>query len=1013
MDTPPSSVHAPPPPLPTMNENEELDQKMGEFKRYLSAKSSSSAGPDLMFNVSEYATFLPRPHGVKERPQEKSPYLGSNKNNDWIVPPSPPRTVSGYAAGFGPLLGPNIRSNKITYHQMIAKLPVMMSPTIPTWTVPARPMTGGKQPGKVPAVPPDLGASSDDSSSDSDRESDHQSSAADSESVIMSETDANPRYKSIGRKTAQRRNSKTGMMASKRLTGTISEKSDTLTGPSSEYCYLLSSEETKELPHRIGKAFLSKSPSVVRINIPSFLLPELETRLKTLSSSSSSKFPSTHSLSPPDSLGHKNKSGSKKYYSEGESNRKSTKRSRVHSNGSDSDSNSGSERSESYSKHTRKGDRYSKHETEKSRESRLSLSPSLDRKKQSNGRISSRGDYNDSKPKDIIDNRSRSTAPLDKSTSSRRRRSESGSLSPDSSTSRSYRKDLRDETRDNSSGKIRSSKEDPIQRARNSSHRDDRGGSTKQRSRVYSRSRSRSRSPARSRRRSRDRNDEHETKTSKSRRDNDDDRSSSKTKRKRDTSREYYEKSTKGRRDKSRSRSPKRDESRDSRRERKRQRSRSLSRDRSDARREKDKHRREMSSSKGMADVNVESQAQTSPVFRRKDIENSRVPSTSAQPSAETGKARAASPTRTFSDTQPQQDLTSSTASATINTAATTTTTTPTVKKFSMEDYQKRRLESDVGTPKTTTDSPTISSSSTVPSNSSSEQAQGGSKRVSALPGEPSLSQQSKYYREYQRFHKLAISLKRKADEISHAQENPRLGAIVYFLSGNAFMRAFHFNDRHFDTLHGKSRQDMVLRESMKCWSSMKQFTTALSAQCCDKFPGLNGLSYLLEALIYYKCHTYTNQRLRIEMQSTDQFKKRPPKDGSSTQPAMIPSNLASKVLQYTEDWANLSAKLEECEVALTPNIAREQFPETFKKWCIHPENLGKAESFSMNVEQKQKIAVGVVDGVVVYDEKVRIIPKIMWPLGTHMHLSNLMDFAEEALHEYQVRNNLEYDVSL
>ncbi|KAF9408881.1 hypothetical protein BGZ76_005782, partial [Entomortierella beljakovae] len=109
--TPPSSVHAPAPPHPPLSEDDDLDQKMVEFRRYYSAKSSSM-GPDLIFNVPEYATFLPRPLGIKERSYEKSPSA-----NNWVVPPSPPRTVSGYAAGFGPILGPTNRSNKITYHQ--------------------------------------------------------------------------------------------------------------------------------------------------------------------------------------------------------------------------------------------------------------------------------------------------------------------------------------------------------------------------------------------------------------------------------------------------------------------------------------------------------------------------------------------------------------------------------------------------------------------------------------------------------------------------------------------------------------------------------------------------------------------------------------------------------------------------------------------------------------------------------------------------------------------------------
>ncbi|KAF9346742.1 hypothetical protein BGX26_001745, partial [Mortierella sp. AD094] len=910
---------------------------------------------------------------------------------------------------------PNFRSSKITYHQcaplsppellresteMITKLPVMMSPTIPAWAVPARPVTGGKQPGNIPAVPPDLGASSDDSSSDSDRESDHQSSAADSESVVMNETDTNPRYKSIGRKTAQRRNSKTGMMAGKRLTGYISEKPNSFAGPSAEHCCVLSSEEAKELPHRFGKAFLSKSPAVVRINIPSFLLPELETRLKSLSSTLTSKPVSARSLSPPDSPKLKSKSGSRKYYPENESSRKSTKRSRARSHDSDSDSDSDSERSDAYSRHRKKGDRHSKYETDKPKETGPSLSPSLDRKKQNNGRMTSNGEDNDSKHRDIADSSSKSAGAIDKSTSSRRRRSNSGSLSPENTSLKSHRKDLRDEIRDGSSRKRKPSKEDSSRRAGSSSHRDDRGRSTKHRSHGHSRSRSRSPSNSKPRRRSRDRDDDHDTKASRGRRDYDDDRSSSKTKRKRDTSREQYDKPTKGRRDKSRSRSVERDDNRERRRDKKQHRSRSQSRERSDARREKDKHRRESSTTKGMADISEDAQTQKSPVSHRKNIEGRRESSSVAQPSTETGKAGAASPSRASSDAQPQKD------------SATTSTSSTSVKKFSMEDYQKRRLESDVGTPKATTESPASSSSSAVLPSTANDQ--GGTRRMSTLTAEPTSGGQSKYYREYCRYHTMAISLKRKADEISHVQRNPRLGAIVYFLSGNAFMRAFHFNDRHFEHVYS-TRPELVLRESMKCWSSMKQFTTALSAQCCDKFPGLDGLSYLLEALIYYKCHTYTNHRLRVEMQGSDQFKKRSSKDGSSSaDPVMITPGLAAKLMQYAEDWANLSAKLEECQVALTPDIAREQFPETFKKWCIHPEDIGNSEgrTFSMTVEQKQKIVVGVVDGVVVHDEKVRTFPKIMWPLGTYMHLSNLMDFAEEALHEYQVRNSLEYNVT-
>ncbi|KAI8600995.1 hypothetical protein EDD21DRAFT_119700 [Dissophora ornata] len=106
--SPPSSIHAPAPLLPPPSELDDLDQKMAEFRRYMASKAAG-AGPDLILNVAEYATFLPRPFGFKDRSYDRTPSIGSNninnKCNDWVVPPSPPRTISGYAAGFGPLLG--------------------------------------------------------------------------------------------------------------------------------------------------------------------------------------------------------------------------------------------------------------------------------------------------------------------------------------------------------------------------------------------------------------------------------------------------------------------------------------------------------------------------------------------------------------------------------------------------------------------------------------------------------------------------------------------------------------------------------------------------------------------------------------------------------------------------------------------------------------------------------------------------------------------------------------------
>ena len=93
---PPSSTHAPPPPATC----DDLDNKVAEFKRQWTSKGLG-AGPDAMLHVQEYVTFLPRPWGFKERSS------GSGRpspNNDWTMPPTPPRTVSGYAAGYGPPL---------------------------------------------------------------------------------------------------------------------------------------------------------------------------------------------------------------------------------------------------------------------------------------------------------------------------------------------------------------------------------------------------------------------------------------------------------------------------------------------------------------------------------------------------------------------------------------------------------------------------------------------------------------------------------------------------------------------------------------------------------------------------------------------------------------------------------------------------------------------------------------------------------------------------------------------
>ncbi|KAF8939958.1 hypothetical protein BGZ58_008222 [Dissophora ornata] len=386
-------------------------------------------------------------------------------------------------------------------------------------------------------------------------------------------------------------------------------------------------------------------------------------------------------------------------------------------------------------------------------------------------------------------------------------------------------------------------------------------------------------------------------------------------------------------------------------------------------------------------------------------------PSSVSQKSIEPAKSEATSPLDSSADARSRRITAAKTPS--LDGLDNVGITSGSIKKILSEDHSQKRLESNVNTPKATTESPALTSGNSLLVGRMNDQPEEGMRRMSMVTAEPISGGHTKYYRGYHRYRALAVSLKRKADEITRIQHNPRLGAIVYFLSGNAFLRAFHLNDKHFELLHS-NQPDLVRQESMKCWGSMKQFSTALSVQCHGKFQGLDGLSYLLEALVYYKCHTYSNHRLRQEMQAIESFRKRASSEALGAVPVMITTELASRLLQNAEDWTNLSTKLVDCEAALTPDIAREQFPETFKKWCIHPDDIGKSnfKGFSTVVEQKQTVIVGMLDGVPIQEENVRKFPKIQWPLGTYMSLSNLMDFAEEALNEYQVKNGLQYDVS-
>ncbi|KAG9324018.1 hypothetical protein KVV02_003497 [Mortierella alpina] len=821
---PPFSTHAPPPPATC----DDLDNKVAEFKRHWTSKGLG-AGPDAMLHVQEYATFLPRPWGFKDRSSGSG---RPSSNNDWTMPRTPPRTVSGYAAGYGPLLPPTRSATSRARQslptpplekvrgalEMMIKLPAPMSPTIPAWPVSARPVTGGKQPGKMPTAPSDLLG---DDTSDSDDDSDRSSSAVESESMVLSEADANPRYKAIGRKTAKRASTK-GRTAGKRPTKSFAEKSiRSQTACSSEFCKLLTSEQIKLLPRKSGGQ-LSLSPVMIKINIPSFLLPAPRPVIEDPAKVTGVKT-RTRSPVPVASPSERNKSSSKRLAS-------------------------GDERE------PRRQFKATKH---------------------------------------------RSTPMSDSETDRSIRKPEGGSV-----------KEPKSKSRDGHSRSRRRSRDDDSHRSGQRGEREDRDKSGKHRAQ------------------SKDGGRLQESQASK-----------------------------------------------------------------------KDSDRRKSSS--------VQASSSAFDHASRRDSQSAT-------------RAGSSSPRRPSSKSRPQQDSLPKASSA--GSLENTNPGPDSGKKLHREEYQRKRLGTDMDTPKLTAASPALVASSPLPAGKAGHPLDENVRKSSAR--EASTNKDTKYFREYRKYHTLAVNLKRKADEINRVQNNTRLSAIVYFLSSNAFIRAFHLNDRHLAHLH-PTRPDLAQEEAMKCWESMKQFSRSLSAQCRDNIQALSGLSYLLEALVYFKCHMYSNYRLRKEMQALDQFKKAPHQQPSSSSNentmVTISADLGFRVLQNAEDWANLQRKLDDCKAVLTPDFAREQFPDTFNKWCIHPEDIGRAGTgtgadmtakFSMAVEQLQKVVSGVgADGTVVYENRIRTFPRILWPLGTHMQLGDLMDFAEEALREYQTRNGLEYEV--
>ncbi len=146
-----------------------------------------------------------------------------------------------------------------------------------------------------------------------------------------------------------------------------------------------------------------------------------------------------------------------------------------------------------------------------------------------------------------------------------------------------------------------------------------------------------------------------------------------------------------------------------------------------------------------------------------------------------------------------------------------------------------------------------------------------------------------------------------------------------------------------------------------------------------------------MEVLVYYKCYNFNIMALRKDMLKSEQFKNKPPLGASKDDTVAISQEMAGRMLQNVEDWAHIQKRLEDCRQWLTSDIAREQFPDTFRRWCIHPDQIGQAgPSFDR-----------FVPGTA--------IQKIHWPLGMHLHLSELMGFVESALDEFQKRNGLDH----
>ncbi|KAG0244651.1 hypothetical protein BGW41_006890 [Actinomortierella wolfii] len=533
-----------------------------------------------------------------------------------------------------------------------------------------------------------------------------------------------------------------------------------------------------------------------------------------------------------------------------------------------------------------------------------------------------------------------------------------------------------------------------------------------------SRSRSRSRSPVRNGRydrRSPTRGSERDGKST-SRRDYEDDRSSSSRRktdgRTRDSSRDRSDRRGRSRErsGRDRSRSPDRDWSKD----RKRARSRDYTESR-DSRKEKDRrgrgsvspvHRNEKSahaaqesSSKSSTGARHDGDTRDKDKDKDKDgrasssISQARRPSQAVREDASATSDAKSSTQDTKATASTTANGTAGASSATAATSASTSAAAATPKKttISMADYQKKRaiaVSESMDTPKMTSDSPAMTSSSSM-NGKSSNPSQDSNKPSPDKRSKPTLSPEvTKKMSEYQQVFSIrtaeGANYKHTADHTRTNGDNPRLCAIQYFMAGIEFIAAYVANDK-YHMLANPDRPDVAIKDSIGIWETMRQFTTSVTHQCrLHHLNGLDGLSALLELLVYFKVYNYHMLNLRTTMAVNSNFKA--DRKDDKDKEVMVPKSVTTRMLQCAQDWTHIYKRLDDVK-SFTASSAQKAFPDSFAKYCLTGKETTPAEKLVPGTNTQ----------------------KLQFPLGLHSDLQEVMAFAESALREFQKRNGLEF----